>query len=147
MAPRFAVLLVAATLAACAGKGGGEPTVLATESVRDPSGAIEVEMAYRNHPKSHVELSFRLRALGTDEMDKLVLDIDLQDLHVVEGSTEWTGFVPPRQPQSHSVVLVLAEGAEFPRATVSVRRSLDSELLMQRELAFRVSGSGLEPVE
>lgn len=131
---------------ACAPKAGSELTILGTESVRDPSGAIEVEMAFQNMGEGNVLFAFKLRALGTEEMDKLVLDLKLDGLHLLEGSTEWSGFVPPRQPQTHRVSLVAAEGAERADVTVSVRRSVDSELLMQREFAFRVTPSGLEPV-
>lgn len=103
-------------------------------------------MAYQNRGEGQVELVFRLRAVGGEEMDKLVLDLNLDQLHLVEGITEWSGFVPPRQPQTHRVSLMLVEGAEYARATVSVRRSVDSELLMQRELSFRVTDAGLEPI-
>lgn len=129
---------------ACGPKSTAEPKVVATESVRDPSGTIEVEMAYQSKGPEELDLVFRLRAVGGEEMDKLVLDLNLEGLHLLEGTTEWSGFVPPRQPQTHRVSLVRAQGAEHARATVSVRRSVDSELLMQRELLFRVTESGFD---
>lgn len=143
---RGGLCLLALSSAACAPKAGSELTVLVTEGVRDPSGAIELEMAYQNLGEASVLFAFKMRALGTEEMDKLVLDLKLDGLHLLEGNTEWSGFVPPRQPQTHRVSLVTAEGAERANVTVSVRRSVDSELLMQREFTFRVTPSGLEPV-
>lgn len=122
------------------------PVTLATDTVTDPSGVVEVEIAYTPRPERQIELSFELRAIGIAEMDKIVLEVRLDGFHLVDGQIEWTGFVPPRQPQSHRLTVQAAEDVAQAQIRVSVRRSVDSTLLMEREIAFSVTGDGVKPI-
>jgi hypothetical protein len=74
-------------------------------------------------------------------MDKLVLDVILDQMVIVNGGVQWSGFVPPRQPQSHSVTVKPLDDAEEPQVRVTVSRSHDSKLLMERVIRFTPDGS------
>ena len=116
---------------------------IAQGTVRDATGMFDLKVGYEPRPDRQVELVLAMNAVGTTEMDKVVIDVDVEGFEVTDGSAEWSGFVPPRQPQKYSVTLRALDGEERPTATVTVRRSVDSEVLFSQELAFTVSGSNL----
>jgi len=113
---------------------------LGTERVVDESGQIDVRIEAVERPSSEVELAFELVALGTEEMDKLVLEVVLDEMILVEGAGQWDGFVPPRQPQKHRVVVKPLEDATEPTVRINVSRFRDSRLLMQRVVRFSPQG-------
>jgi|GEM_PF-2520637 len=128
----------------CAGacdKPTTSPLDLGSETIRDGSGEVTIDIALIDRPGNETELTFKLRAVGTEEMDKLALDVALDEMFLVEGGAQWSGFVPPRQPQSHRVVVKPIDDATAPRVRISVSRFHDSEVLMQREVSFDPSGA------
>jgi hypothetical protein len=139
-------LLVGASLVAgCEKKKSVSPVDLGSEIISDSTGKkVKVEMGYIERPGTEVELTFTLTAVGTEEMDKIVLEVALDEMHLVEGGAQWTGFVPPRQPQHHHVVVTPLEWAEQPQARISVVRSRDSELYMARTIRFTNEGEVIE---
>ncbi len=134
----FALVLLA-TSSSC-DAASTSPLDLGTETVSDDSGTVEIDIALLDRPGSETELQFKLRAVGTDEMDKIALDVALDEMFLVEGGAQWSGFVPPRQPQSHRVVVKPVDEATEPRVRISVSRFRDSEVLMQREVSFTPDG-------
>lgn len=128
-----------AVLSSC-DKPTASPVDLGTETVSDESGTVKVEVALIERPGTESELSFRLTAVGTEEMDKIALDVALDEMFLVEGGAQWSGFVPPRQPQSHRVVVKPVDNATAPRVRVTVSRFRDSEVLMSREVSFDPQG-------
>ncbi len=132
----FAVL----TAVGSCDKPSASPLDLGSESVSDESGEIVVEIALLDRPGNETELRFALTAVGTQEMDKLALDVALDEMFLVEGGAQWSGFVPPRQPQSHRVVVKPVDNATAPGVRISVSRFRDSEVLMLREVRFTPEG-------
>lgn len=140
---RYLALLVLFTLGACDDKTAS-PLDLGTETAADESGKVQVEIRAVPRPGGETELRFSLKAVGTEEMDKLALDVAMDEMWLVEGAAQWSGFVPPRQPQSHRVVVEPIDGASAPRVRISVSRFRDSVVLMQREVQFTPEGRILE---
>jgi len=142
---RFALgLALAVGLGACGPKSQASTVKpIAQGTVRDATGMFDLKVGYESRPDRQVELVLAMNAVGTTEMDKVVIDVDVEGFEVTDGSAEWSGFVPPRQPQKHRVTLRALDGEERPTATVTVRRSVDSEVLFSQELAFTVSGSSV----
>lgn len=136
------IALALATLAIVSScdKPSTSPLDLGTETLSDGSGTVTVEMTLLDRPGTETELSFRLQAVGTEEMDKIALDVAVDEMFLVEGVAQWSGFVPPRQPQSHRVVVKPIDNATAPRVRISVSRFRDSEVLMQREVQFSPDG-------
>ena len=125
--------------------GGCEPQTvspldLGTETATDETGEVQVEIQALPRPGGESELRFSLKAVGTQEMDKLALDVALDEMWLVEGGAQWSGFVPPRQTQSHRVIVKPIDGATAPRVRISLSRFRDSVVLMQREVAFSPDG-------
>ncbi|MGH1347568.1 MAG: hypothetical protein ACRBN8_38785 [Nannocystales bacterium] len=140
--PRFAALALAVlTLASGCDKPSTSPLDLGSGTASDESGTVNVEMTLLDRPGNESELSFRLVAVGTEEMDKLALDVAVDEMFVVDGVAQWSGFVPPRQPQSHRVVVKPVDGASAPRVRVKVSRFRDSQVLMLREVNFSPDGT------
>jgi len=136
---RLATLALLLTLDAC-DEQTASPVDLGTETAADESGKVQVEIRAMPRPGSESELRFSLKAVGTEEMDKLALDVAMDEMWLVEGGAQWSGFVPPRQPQSHRVVVKPIDGASAPRVRITVSRFRDSVVLMQREVAFTPDG-------
>lgn len=122
-------------------KATTSPLDLGTETATDESGSVSVEISLLERPSNESELSFTLKAVGIEEMDKLALEVVTEHMFLVEGGGQWSGFVPPRQPQSHRVVVKPVDDAQDPHVRISVRRFRDSEILMQREVHFTPEGA------
>ena len=114
-------------------------------TVQDGSAAFELDISYEPRPEGQVKLFLAMNSTTLDEMDKVVVDVQLDGFVLTEGVTEWSGFVPPRQPQKHDLTVRALEDVEHAVLTVTVRRSVDSEVLAFRELPFRVTGSTVTP--
>ena len=121
------------------------PTPLATEQIVDETKKVEVKIGYRAAPEREVEIFVNLQAIGIEEMDKLVVDITVDGFVLVGGEPEWTGFVAPRFPVKHKASFRLLEGAESGTLTVSVARSVNSEVLLTREVPFVAEGDRVRP--
>ncbi len=137
------IALACAVLALASGcdKPSTSPLDLGTATASDESGKVSVEMTLLDRPGNESELSFRLVAVGTEEMDKLALDVAVDEMFLVDGVAQWSGFVPPRQPQSHRVVVKPVDNATAPRVRIKLSRFRDSEVLMQREVVFSPEGT------
>ncbi len=134
-------MALAALLTAGCDKETASPLDLGTETAADNSGKVQIKIALIERPGPESELSFKLTAVGTEEMDKLALDVAMEEMWLVEGGAQWSGFVPPRQPQSHSVVVKPIDDASDPMVRITVSRFRDSEVLMLRELRFTPDGA------
>jgi hypothetical protein len=132
---------LALVLVAGCDKATATPMDLGTETVTDESGEVTVTIKALPRPDTESELQFTLKAVGTEEMDKIALDVALDEMWLVEGGAQWSGFVPPRQPQSHRVVVKPLDDAAAPRVRVTVSRFRDSEVLMLREIEFSPDGT------
>lgn len=134
-------------LVAACGPKNDAPTRHPLDSavVQDGTATFDLEIAYQAKPEAQIQLFLAMNAKGTEEMDKVVVDVALDGFVLTEGTTEWSGFVPPRQPQKHQVTVRALDDVEHATLTVTVRRSVDSEVLAYRELPFRVTGSVVTP--
>jgi len=139
MRPTFAFL--ALTLLASCDKETASPVDLGTETVSDETGEITVRIRALERPGTEAELRFELAAVGVEEMDKIALDVAVDEMWLVEGGAQWSGFVPPRQPQSHRVVVEPLDEATAPRVRITISRFRDSEVLMHREVRFTPEGA------
>ena len=139
-------LVVALALVGCQKKQDG-PTAhpLAQEHVKDKEATVRVDVSYRANSKTQIELVVDMVAVGIAHMDKIVVDIAPDGFVIVNGTAEWSGFVPPYERRKHTVTLEPREDAAAATATVSVRRSVDSELLWQQEFPFEVTSDGIAP--
>jgi len=140
-----ALAFAALTMMSSCDKASTSPLDLGTETVSDDTGTVTVKIALVDRPGTESELTFKLEAVGTEEMDKLALDVALDEMWLVEGGSQWSGFVPPRQPQSHSVVVKPIDEATAPRVRITVSRFRDSEVLMQHEVEFTADGKPASP--
>lgn len=137
----IAATLIGLAMVCSCDKPSTSPLDLGSETVSDESGSVSVDVALVDRPGSEAELRFTLKAIGTDEMDKLALDVVTQNMFLVEGGSQWSGFVPPRQPQSHRVVVKPVDDATDPRVRITVSRFRDSEVLFWREVHFTPEGA------
>ena len=122
-------------------KASTSPLDLGTKTVSDESGSVSIDVALLERAGSESELKFTLKAVGTDEMDKLALDVVTDEMFLIEGGSQWSGFVPPRQPQSHRVVVKPVDNANDPRVRITLSRFHDSEVLFWREIHFTPEGA------
>ena len=143
LAHALAVALALSTVVACKPEGTAGPVDLSSGTASDDSGEINVDIGYLPGTGREFEVVIALNALGLEEMDKLAVDLTLEGIIVVEGGTAWSGFVPPRQPQKHSVALRLADDVDEGIALVNVTRSRDSKLLLQQEVVVTFAGGKL----
>lgn len=142
------VLALTAALATACQKnkqGTAAPLPLTSDTFKDATGEIRIEVGYSPKPTREVEIVARMEAIGLDEMDKIVLDIKVDNFVVLEGNPEWTGFVAPRQPIKHQARFRLLDGTDQGTLTVTVRRSNDSELLYETLLPFVAKDDALAP--
>ena len=145
---RLSALFVAVALAgACRkdGTGTAPPVPISTETFKDTVGEIQIDVGYRAQSGREVEIVVNMKAIGIDEMDKIVLDVTVEGFVLVAGEPEWSGFVAPRQPIRHQVGFKLLDENEHGELLVTVRRSKDSELLYERRLPFVADGDRLAP--
>ncbi len=143
---RLSVLLVVVALAgACRKDGGGTaaPVSISSESFKDTVGEIQIDVGYRAKAGREVQVVVNMKAIGIEEMDKIVLDVTVNGFVLVAGEPEWSGFVAPRQPIRHEVGFKLLDDTEHGELHVTVRRSNDSELLYERVLPFVADGDRL----
>jgi hypothetical protein len=142
---RSIAMLLFVLVAACGPKDQGATRhPLSTDVVQDGGAVFDLAAAYQAGPEGQITLFLSMTSKSLQETDKLVVAVELEGFVVTEGHTEWTGFVPPRQPQRHQVTVRALE-VEHARLLVTVRRSVDSEVLAARELPFRVSGTVVTP--
>ena len=134
----LAFLLVAVAPVLACKKAATGPTVVATETANDGAAMLEVDFAYEAKGDREMDLVMGLRAVGVEQMDKIVVQVEVGDFHVSDGTAQWTGFVPPRDPKKFVVTLKAIEETDSPSVTVNVSRSLDSQMLMSRTLDFVV---------
>jgi hypothetical protein len=116
------------------------PKTVATVNANDGTAMIEVAFAYEPKGDRVMELTVNMRAVGIEEADKIVVQIEVGDFHIHEGVARWTGFVPPRDPKKHVVQLKAVDGNDSPQLDVSVMRSSDSSVLASETMSFRVKG-------
>lgn len=138
---RLAPLLLS-TILACAHKGGGGPTQLRSETVKEDRAELVYELSYEPKGPRQVEIVLKMRVNGLVETNKLVAEVYMRHFNIDEGSARWDGFVPPRDPQALRVLLSIPEGIEESSATVMLSRSQDSLPLLREELTFGVGADG-----
>ena len=136
------ILLASLLAAACAKKPDAKITTLHTMEI-SAGTTFQAELKYQALGKRMVALELELRNTGIDESDKVVSTVSIKGFDVEEGNTYWDGFVPPRLPQKHRIVLVIPTDIEFATATVSLKRSDDSQVLMREDLAFEAGDDGM----
>ena len=139
--PWFVLALLAAL--ACKPEAAAGPVDLVSGTVSDDIGEVKVDIKYRPGAGRAFDLVIELNALGLEEMDKLVVDVTVDGIVVVGGETQWSGFVPPRQPQKHEVGLQLGDDMDEGTVEVNVTRSRDSKLLLQKEVVVTFAGGKL----
>jgi hypothetical protein len=139
---RAAALVVFAALLACGPKEAPGAVTLQTTTVDDAGAPLRAEFSFLAKGKRQVDIIIKLVNSGIEESEKLVADVQIQGFDIVTGSTHWDGFVPPRQPQSHTVHLVVAEGFDQATAEITLRRSADSKMLMSEVLELTVGEDG-----
>jgi hypothetical protein len=147
---RAALLLVALATVPLGGckkqdRATADPVAITSGTFKDETGEIAIDVGYVAGKDRDLQIVVNMRALGLEEMDKIVVDVVVDGFVLVEGSPEWSGFVAPRQPIEHAVRFRLLDGAADGTLTVSVRRSRDSELLYEAALPFAADGSKLAP--
>jgi hypothetical protein len=147
MLPRSALALIAAVaIVGCQKKQDGSTAhPLAQENVKVDEATVRVDVSYRANSDTQIELVIDMAAVGIEHMEKIVVDISPDGFVIVEGTAEWSGFVEPYERHKHKVTLEPREDAAAATATVSVRRSVDSELLWQQEFEFQVTSDGIAP--
>jgi hypothetical protein len=147
-----AVFVIAAAILSSAGcrKDGAQPVApinLVSDRIKDDTGEIEVDVGYRLAPEREVEIVVDLAAIGIEEMDKVVADIQVDGFVLVAGEPEWSGFVAPRQPITHRASFRLLDGNESGTLIVTVQRSVNSEVLFEARLGFAADGDRVKPAE
>lgn len=139
---RLASMLLVSVLA-CAHKSADGPTVLKAETVQEDKAEVIYELAYAAKGDRKVELILKMRVNGLVESNKLVAEVYVQGgFNIDDGSARWDGFLPPRQPQTFRVTLVIPDGFEAGTAQISLTRSHDSFSLLKETLTFTVDAAG-----
>lgn len=139
---RTSLILGATLLLAAAGacqKPASAPTLapIVTDTVDDKGATFKVEVSWRNVSPDEVELVIEMAAVGIEQTDNLVVDVKTEGLVITEGTPDWTGFVLPREHYTHRVAYkLLDEEITEATAVLTIRRTLDSSLLWDTELAF-----------
>lgn len=143
--PRLALILLVALASCKKPPATTSPIELATEEIVEGDKKVKVEIGYLAAPEREVEIVVHLQAIGIEEMDKLVVDITVDGFVLVAGEPEWTGFVAPRIPIRHKASFRMLEGAEAGTLNVKVSRSDNSQVLLERALAFVGEGDRVRP--
>lgn len=143
---RCTVALLGLVLAAGCTKTTEGPTLqpAAKDSVEDQGATFDVDVRYQPKGADEVEIVVKMTATGIEQTDKLVVDVSTHGFVITEGTPEWAGFIQPREKYTHRVTYKLLDDADSGRATVSIRRSLDSTLLWDAELLFEKGASGVQ---
>jgi hypothetical protein len=118
----------------------GPQTVL-SELVTDPTGRVQVDVRYNQNPPDKIELIVDLAAVGIEEMDKIAVDVKTDAFAVLEGSSQWSGFVAPRERHQHRMLLIANEDSQGGTVTVTMSRFHDSEVLWQDTASFAFTGT------
>lgn len=137
--------LLALALAGACEKAPTAPTLapVVTDTVDDEGATFKVEVAWRNVAADEVEIVIEMAATGIEQTDNLVVDVKTEGLVITQGTPDWTGFILPRERYKHQVgYKLLDDETTEATATVSIRRTLDSSLLWDTELAFERTESG-----
>jgi hypothetical protein len=135
-----ALALVTSTACASQPQSAAPQTVL-SEVVSDPTGRVQVDVRYNQNPPDKIELIIDLAAVGIEEMDKIAIDVTTDAFSVLEGSSQWSGFVPPRERHKHRMVLLASEDADRGSVTITMSRFHDSEVLWQDTASFAFTGT------
>lgn len=114
-----------------------------SELVTDPTGRIQVDVRYDPNPPDKIALIVDLAAVGIEEMDKIAVDVKLDSFAVLEGSSQWSGFVAPRERHQHRMLLQADDEAEVGSVTVTMSRFHDSEVLWQDTATFDFTGTSI----
>jgi hypothetical protein len=140
------VLTLAVSLGptSCAKKqqAAGPQNVL-SELVIDDTGRAQLDVGYISNPPDMIRLLVELSGVGIDEMDKLAVDVSLDGFDVVEGSSQWAGFVPPRESRKHEMLLRAREDVDEGTVTVTLSRFHDSSLLWEDTARFSFTGTSI----
>lgn len=131
----LAVLLVLVPACAAKNKSAG-PTTVATTTFKDEPGEVQLEVQYAPMPPDRIKLVIQMRGIGIEEMDKIAVDINLDGFHVLEGSSQWAGFVPVREQRQHSMVIKRRDDVQSGTVTVTASRFRDSTLLAEEVVPF-----------
>lgn len=130
------ILLATMLLAACGPKGPGGPVSIRTTTVQDAGSPLAIDLSYLARDGGKVDIIMKFRNSGIEESEKLTSEITIQGFDIEEGSLFWDGFVPPRQPQSFTAKLIMAEGFNEASADITIRRAKDSVVLVTESLSF-----------
>jgi hypothetical protein len=136
-------LLAGSMLFGCAGAKTTGAVTLRSEQIDRAGSPITVDLSYEAKGERRVDITLRFVNTGIQDTDRLVANVQVKggfDIH--SGSTRWQGFVHPRQPESYTVRLVVAEGFDRASAEVTVMRSADSKVLLREPLEFAVKADG-----
>lgn len=141
---KLLAVLLPAMLVCCAHKAEDVAVSLKSETVQEDKAEVAFELLYAAKGARKVELILKMRVNGLVESNKLVAEVYAQGgFNIEEGSTRWDGFLPPRQPQTFRVTLVVPDGFDSGTATVSLTRSHDSFPLLKETLTFAVDDKGV----
>ncbi|MCP5068464.1 MAG: hypothetical protein GY946_18030 [bacterium] len=103
---------------------------------------MTIDLSYQAKSNRQVDIIMKFTNSSIEESEKITSEVTIQGFNIVEGGLFWDGFVPPRQPQSHTVHLVVAEGFDAARAEITVRRAADSTVLVAESLQLTVGADG-----
>ena len=138
-------------LALCAGctktTEGPTLTPITTDTVQDQGATFQVQVSWRAVAATEVQLVVKMTATGIEQTDKLVVDVKTHGFVITEGVPDWSGFILPREKYTHKVSYMLLDDADSARATVTIRRSLDSTLVWDTELLFDKDGEQIRLAE
>lgn len=102
-----------------------------------------VEVSWQPKSAEEVEIVVEMAAMGIEQTDNLVVDVKTHGFVITEGVPDWTGFVLPRERYTHRVSYKMLDEEDQGRATVTIRRTLDSTLLWDTELLFTREGGSV----
>lgn len=142
-------VFVALVCASACNKQSAETTApqsLASETISDDSGEMAVGIGYQPAGTGAIEFVVELKGKGTQEMDKVVVELEADGFDFVGGEMQWSGFVPPHTKHKHEVSLRAQDGFEEATVVVTVARSADSEVLLRHEVPFRVAAGNVSPL-
>ncbi len=141
--------LLAVVLACACAKPAQAPTLApaASDTVEDQGATFRVDVGWRQLATNEVELVMEMVSTGIEQTDNLVLDVKTHGFVITEGTPDWTGFILPRERYKHRVAYKMLDDEDQGRATVSIRRTLDSTLLWDVELLFERTEGGVKLAE
>lgn len=116
-------------------------------TVEDQGAVFDVEVGWIAVSAEEVEIAVELTAKSIEQTDKLVIDLSTNGFVVAAGTSQWTGFVQPREHYTHRVTYKMLDDVDSGRATVTLRRSMDGTLLWDTELLFRRDAGSVQLAE